>query len=70
MKYEYDLISLIDRPRDIILDILNTYGKGRWELVSVDNGVAFFKRPIQEQSDTTVLVGSDCPTDYKFEAKE
>jgi hypothetical protein len=48
MKWEFDLISLRDKTREGIKDIFDAYGNGMWELVSVDNGVAYFKRPDKE----------------------
>lgn len=54
MKYEYKVISL---KKDIgeksyeqfaVEQILDRESIDGWKLVTVDNGIAYFKRPIQE----------------------
>lgn len=41
---------------DFTSNLLMEYGSQGWELVSVDNGIAYFKRPIQveEQKQTFI----------------
>lgn len=44
VKWEYLTVALTnDTSRDRV--ILSNYGNLGWELVSVDNGMAYFKRP-------------------------
>lgn len=50
-KWEYkslDMNSFVSRHR--AMEYLEKVGQEKWELVSVDNGIAYFKRPINEMS--------------------
>lgn len=47
MKWEYVTIDL--SVFDNVDKRLNTMGSSDWELVSVDAGVAYFKRPIEDE---------------------
>ncbi len=47
MKWEYKTLDLGFNPDSKI----NKFGADEWELVSVDNGIAYFKRPISENRD-------------------
>ena len=64
MKWEY-LVVVLSRIIDdffqekAVMDnseILCTVGRDGWELVSVDNGIAYFKRPIQEPTKNYKMV--------------
>ncbi len=52
MKWEY-------KPLDLGLygyeDKLNKLGIEGWELVSVDNGIAYFKRPLRTKSEDEIM---------------
>jgi len=52
MKWEYHFAN-IEHPDNTTgkhrkAELLNELGTKGWELVSVDNGMAYFKRPINE----------------------
>jgi hypothetical protein len=49
VKYEYDIVSLLVIKRQELLEIINTYGSNGWELITVDSGIAFFKRPLPDE---------------------
>jgi len=51
-KLEYKIICPINGPFFSEFD-LNYEGKEGWELVLIDRGCAFFKRPLQTSEDTT-----------------
>jgi hypothetical protein len=40
---------------------LNQEGDKEWELVSVDNGIAYFKRPLRTKSEAEILAHFDYP---------
>lgn len=44
MQWEYNLINLTGRA-STDCDFLDSLGSDGWELVSVSDGVAYFKRP-------------------------
>ena len=49
MKWEYLTSAIPKNARNTIEEVddkFEYYGKQGWELVSVDNGIAYFKRPI------------------------
>jgi len=48
MKWEYLVIKLAFIDNAINEAALKRAGSGEWELVSVDNSIAYFKRPNQE----------------------
>lgn len=50
MKWEYktQLVGKVDLELDRITKYLNLHGNDGWELVAVDNGVAYFKRPVKQ----------------------
>lgn len=56
MKWEYktQLVGKVDLELDRITKYLNLQGNDGWELVAVDNGVTYFKRPIQEVEEETI----------------
>lgn len=47
IKWEYSIYTVQNRPEEI-LEILQTAGEQGWELVSVDKGILFLKRPFIE----------------------
>lgn len=58
MKWEYftkDLYSQKQSPEEQA-KILNHFGEQSWELVSVDNSVAYLKRPISEKTPISISV--------------
>lgn len=67
MKWEYKyLYPEIDSSDDVkVLDIvnqlMNQMGQDRWELVSIHNNVAYFKRPVQPKSEAEILAQFDKP---------
>jgi len=51
MKWEYHFTN-VEYPDNVAgkhkkVELLNEFGLEGWELVSVDNGIAYFKRPIK-----------------------
>lgn len=50
MKWEYDYVYPTDRPDKLqeTIAVMKDMGRDGWELVSVDNGIAYFKRPLLE----------------------
>jgi len=51
MKWEYSVLNLEEMQKqfhDSFKSMLDVNGVEGWELVSVDNGIAYFKRPIVE----------------------
>lgn len=71
MKWEYltyRLINHIDNISAISLvehytHMLNNYGSVGWELVSVDNGIAYFKRPLRTKSEDEIMKHFDTPVE-------
>lgn len=68
MKWEYKAIGIRQREneefeayRDLVIRNFNLVGSNDWELVSVDNGIAYFKRPIQPKSEAEILAEFDKP---------
>lgn len=53
MKWEYTVRPIKIREGDdhfeLLIKYLNLQGDNGWELVSINNGIAYFKRPIQEE---------------------
>lgn len=56
MKWEYKIVGIRrgdkgDFPeyKELVAKNLNLQGSDNWELVSVDKGIAYFKRPAQPQ---------------------
>lgn len=49
MKWEYKAARVKEDRWDVIeIPLLDRLGREGWELVSVDNGIAYFKRPHPE----------------------
>ena len=63
MKWEYFLYRFLSIERlDTLQDrqgIFSKLGLDNWELISVDNGIAYFKRPIQPKSEAEILAQFD-----------
>ena len=45
MRWEY-LTLKFEPIQDRYLEMMNSLGRGGWELVAVNDGIAYFKRPI------------------------
>lgn len=45
-KWEYLANEIIAETIEEVAKDCNVLGESHWELVSVDNGIAYFKRPI------------------------
>jgi hypothetical protein len=46
-EWEYIRLDLNDVRRGVEeIDLLNEAGKDRWELVTIQNGIAYLKRPV------------------------
>lgn len=54
MKWAYDLVWVADP--DSQMRVLNDYGQRGWELVSVDQGWGYFKRPVDEPAHSDLEV--------------
>lgn len=54
MKWEY-LVTQLNRETFKDEDRLNELGQSGWELVSVDNGIAYFKRPLRTKLEAEIL---------------
>ena len=52
MKWEYRTVDLGLYGYE---DKLNKAGTEGWELVSVDNGIAYFKRPLRSKSEDEIM---------------
>jgi len=69
MKWEYKVMTLWSDSLSEIDDnissdnqeLLNEEGLKFWELVSVDNGIAYFKRPLRTKSEAEILAHFDYP---------
>jgi hypothetical protein len=65
MKFEHKTVNLKERQeKHRSLDFeyfLNQEGDKEWELVSVDNGIAYFKRPLRTKSEAEILAHFDYP---------
>ncbi len=58
MKWDYNVINLAEMHKEYNLSfkaMLNTEGAQEWELVSVDNGIAYFKRPLRSKSEDEIM---------------
>ena len=63
MKFEYDYlypVGRIEKLDDTIVSMKHMGTEG-WELVSVDNGIAYFKRPLRTKSEAEILSYFDYP---------
>lgn len=54
MKWQYNIEKISDDPQ-VVREDLHILGMRGWELVSVDNGVAYFKRPVKVRASPPVL---------------
>jgi len=65
MKWEYLTYRFLNSPEIDTLahrtGIFNDYGLQGWELVSVDNSIAYFKRPLRTKSEAEILAHFDYP---------
>lgn len=61
-KWEYVNISLITSNLTNHQHLLNQYGREGWELVSVDNGTAYFRRPKQKTIAPSETKGKEAPS--------
>lgn len=67
MKWEYKRLFVSEYGPELIdgkYGKLGEYGREGWELVSVDNGKAYFKRPIQPKSEAEILAQFDTKRAY------
>ena len=56
MKFEYDYLYPLNREGiENSIAVMRDMGRDEWELVSVDNGVAYFKRPLHTKSEAEIL---------------
>lgn len=44
MRWEYSTVAILDVVCSAAQEMLNTAGRSGWELVAVDDGIAYFKR--------------------------
>lgn len=65
MKWEYLIVYLkgrsYDDPRIFPKSEFDKVGIDGWELVSVDSGIAYFKRPLRTKSEAEILAHFDYP---------
>lgn len=47
-KWDYSAFLFTREKLEGAIRAINDLGKQGWELVSVDNGIAYFKRPIEK----------------------
>ena len=60
MKWEYRIIRVTGEIEPGYLSKrFSNIGIDGWELVSVDNGIAYFRRPIQPKSEAEILAQLD-----------
>ena len=64
MKWEYTLVSFGNTSGDLAISMnviqaittrLDKVGLEGWELVSVDNGLAYFKRPLRSRAEDEIM---------------
>ena len=56
MKFEYDYLYPIRIERiDDSMVAMKDMGRDEWELVAVDNGIAYFKRPLRTKSEDEIM---------------
>lgn len=59
MKWEHDVLNLDEwhkkYPGLSYQYFLNKEGENDWELVSVDNDIAYFKRPLHTKSEDEIM---------------
>ena len=59
MKWQNFGYRFLDNKEIDTLDhrmtIFNDLGADEWELVSVDNGIAYFKRPLRSKSEDEIM---------------
>lgn len=57
MKWEYTVIYLasfeLSKETNSLVDALNEFGKMEWQLVAIDNGIIYLKRPWYPKSELT-----------------
>lgn len=64
MKFEYRMMRFnSDEPGYLALRF-GDLGREGWELISVDNGIAYFKRPVQPKSEAEILAQLDMKQVY------
>ena len=56
MRWEYQVLGIVKDNDSANLRRFGAVGAEGWELVSVDNGIAYFKRPIKEITVSNVYV--------------
>lgn len=63
MKWEYSALDLKQNRVAFgdTYEVLKQAGLEEWELVSVDNGIAYFKRPLRTKSEAEILAHFDYP---------
>lgn len=64
MKWEYRTMACGCNPFESRSEKLNRLGVDGWELVTIDNGIAYFKRPIQPKSEAEILAQFDTKQAY------
>lgn len=62
MKWQYNIERISDDPQ-VVREDLHILGMRGWELVSVDNGVAYLKRPVKVRASPPVLSFRPLPED-------
>ncbi len=56
MKFEYNYLYPINREGiENSIAVMKDMGRDEWELVSVDNGIAYFKRPLRSKSEDEIM---------------
>lgn len=62
VKWEYSAAQIREMDLGYVeIPLLNSFGAGGWELVSVDDGFAYFKRPVHSKSEAEILKHFDAP---------
>ena len=66
MKWEYRTLDFnkgtkFETPEYQYDSRLNKYGDDGWRLVAVDNGIAFFERPLRTKLEAEILAHFDYP---------
>ena len=51
----------------IMRDSMNGFGADGWELFVIDDGIAYFKRPVKPQMPATLVVNSNAPVPQLIE---
>jgi hypothetical protein len=64
MKFEYRTMVCRTDPFESRSEKLNKLGIDGWELVSVDNGIAYFKRELKLKSEAEILAQLDMKQAY------